>query len=186
MIFEVLKYYAQFPNHSKVLEAFSNGRSELPEYSELFKEIEDLPNNSRIPGLDYYIFGQSFDSVKQRVDQVLSGTYLFVEVGDIISKRDGKNNISDEVQMAVTIAAKSSGLDLIEEAIQSKRTLAMMQQLRVAMSSDQKASPWLKELSESCQMKPFVTKEFSSVGWTLLFERQGADLFDIKRLIMLE
>lgn len=183
MIFEILKYYAQFPNHSKVLEAFSKGRSELPEYSELLNEIGALSNNSRIQGLDYYIFGQSFDSVKQRVDQVLSGTYLFVEIGDIISKRDGKNNISDEVQMAVTIAAKSSEMDLIEEAIQSKRTLAMMQQLRVAMFADQKTSTWLKELSESCQMKPFVTKEFSSIGWTLMFERQGADLFDIKRLI---
>lgn len=183
MIFEILKYYAQFPNHSKVLEIFSKGRSELPEYAALRKDIEGLSNHSRIQNLDYYIFGQSFDSVKLRVDQIISGTYLFVEVGDIISKRDQKNNILDEVQMAVTIAAKSSDMDMAEEAIQSRRTLAMMQQLRVAMFSDQRHTPWLKELTEACQIKPFVTKEFASIGWTLMFEREGYDLFEIKRLI---
>ena len=113
---------------------------------------------------------------------IVSGTYLFVEIGDIMSKRDQKNNIQDEVQMAVTIAAKSAEMDLIEEAIQSRRTLSMMQQLRVAMTSDQRNTPWLKELSSSCQIRPFVTKEFASIGWTLMFDREGSDLFDIKRL----
>lgn len=106
-----------------------------------------------------------------------------MEIGDIMSKRDQKNSIQDEVQMAVTIAAKSAEMDLIEEAIQSKRTLAMLQQLRVAMTSDQRSTPWLKELSGSCQIRPFVAKEFASIGWTMMFEREGSDLFDIKRLI---
>ena len=105
-----------------------------------------------------------------------------MEIGDIMSKRDQKNNIQDEVQMAVTIAAKSAEMDLIEEAIQSRRTLSLMQQLRVAMTSDQRNTPWLKELSSSCQIRPFVTKEFASIGWTLMFDREGSDLFDIKRL----
>lgn len=183
MIFEILKYYAQFPNHSKVLELFAKGRSELPEYAVIQEGIKNLPNSSQIQGLDHYVFGQSFDSVKQRVDNILSGTYLFVEIGDIMSKRDQKNNIEDEVQMAVTIAAKSAEMDLIEEAIQSRRTLAMMQQLRVAMTSDQRSTPWLKELSLSCQIRPFVAKEFASVGWTLMFEREGSDLFNLKPLI---
>ena len=183
MIFEILKYYAQFPNHSKVIEIFSKGRSELSEYVAIQEEIKSLSSSSRIQGLDYYIFGQSFDSVKQNVDRILSGTYLFVEIGDIMSKRDQKNSIQDEVQMAVTIAAKSAEMDLIEEAIQSKRTLAMLQQLRVAMTSDQRSTPWLKELSGSCQIRPFVAKEFASIGWTMMFERDGSDLFDIKRLI---
>lgn len=183
MIFEILKYYAQFPNHSKVLELFAKGRSELPEYAAIQEDINNLPKSSRIKGLDYYIFGQSFDAVKQRVDNILTGTYLFVEIGDIMSKRDQKNSIRDEVQMAVTIAAKSAEMDLIEEAIQSSRTLTMMQQLRVSMNSDQRNTPWLKELSGSCQMRPFVAKEFASVGWTLMFEREGSDLFDLKRLI---
>ena len=166
MIFEILKYYAQFPNHSKVLEIFAKGRSDLPEYAAIQEEIRSLPKYS----------------VKQRVDGIVSGTYLFVEIGDIMSKRDQKNNIQDEVQMAVTIAAKSAEMDLIEEAIQSRRTLSMMQQLRVAMTSDQRNTPWLKELSSSCQIRPFVTKEFASIGWTLMFDREGSDLFDIKRL----
>ena len=77
MIFEILKYYAQFPNHSKVIEIFSKGRSELSEYVAIQEEIKSLSSSSRIQGLDYYIFGQSFDSVKQNVDRILSGTYLF-------------------------------------------------------------------------------------------------------------
>ena len=74
MIFEILKYYAQFPNHSKVIEIFSKGRSELSEYVAIQEEIKSLSSSSRIQGLDYYIFGQSFDSVKQNVDRILSGT----------------------------------------------------------------------------------------------------------------
>ena len=88
MIFEILKYYAQFPDHNKVLEIFSKGRSELLEYAILQEEIKKMPDHSRITGLDYYIFGQSFESVKQRVDSILAGTYLFVVIGDIMSKRD--------------------------------------------------------------------------------------------------
>lgn len=183
MIFDILKYYAQFPDHTRALEIFSKGRSELPEYAVLQEEFRDLPKHSRISGLDYYIFGQSFDSVKQRVDQILSGTYLFVEIGDISSKRDERNNITDEIQMAVTIAAKSADCDLIEESIQSRRTLTMLHQLRRVMLSDQKEISWMKELSDSCQISPFVAREFSSVGWTLMFERRGSDLFDLKRSI---
>ena len=52
MIFEILKYYAQFPNHSKVIELFSKGRSELPEYVAIQEEIKSLSNSSRIRGLD--------------------------------------------------------------------------------------------------------------------------------------
>ena len=74
MIFEILKYYAQFPNHSKVLEIFAKGRSDLPEYIAIQEEIKNLPDSSRIQGLDHFVFGQSFDSVKQRVDGILSGT----------------------------------------------------------------------------------------------------------------
>lgn len=40
MIFEILKYYAQFPDHNKVLEIFSKGRSELLEYGILQEEIK--------------------------------------------------------------------------------------------------------------------------------------------------
>lgn len=186
MIFEILKYYAQFPNHSKVLEIFAKGRSDLPEYIAIQEEIKNLPDSSRIQGLDHFVFGQSFDSVKQRVDGILSGTYLFVEVGDIMSKSDQRNSIQDEVQMAVTIAAKSAEMDLIEEAIQSRRTLSMLQQLRIAMISDKRTTPWLKELSGACQIRPFVAKEFASVGWTMMFEREGSDLFNLKRLIIRE
>ena len=88
--------------------------------------------------------------------------------------------------MAVTIAAKSAEMDLIEEAIQSRRTLAMLQQLRIAMISDKRTTPWLKELSGACQIRPFVAKEFASVGWTMMFEREGSDLFNLKRLIIRE
>lgn len=56
MIFEILKYYAQFPNHSKVIELFSKGRSELPEYVAIQEEIKSLSNSSRIQGLGLLYF----------------------------------------------------------------------------------------------------------------------------------
>ena len=48
MIFEILKYYAQFPDHNKVLEIFSKGRSELLEYGILQEEIKKMPDLSAI------------------------------------------------------------------------------------------------------------------------------------------
>lgn len=177
MILDILKYYAQFPNHDKVMDLFLKG-SDIEEYDVLKTVIASLPIKSRLPEIDFFVFGQSFDAVKLQVDQILFGSYLFIEVGDITSIKDNRNRVDDKIRMSATLAYKvSNNTDLIEEAIFSNKTLFLLNRLRECMLNDN--IPWLKEISSSSEIKPFVVKEFSSIGWTLFFERSGSDLFNL-------
>lgn len=45
------------------------------------------------------------------------------------------------------------------------------------MIEDQRCHPWLKDLSQD---HTFVSKEMSSVGWTLMFDRDSYDSFSVK------
>lgn len=180
MILDIFKYYAQFPNLSGVQDLFVNGKSSSPVYAQLLEAVKQLPLHDRLPEINHYVFGQSYDDVKAQVDKI-SGTYLFVEFGDIDSKRDQRNTITDTFQIAVTVASKVvSNSDLIEIAIISEETLQIINQLRILQFSDQSKHPWLKEISEKHRIVPFVAKEFSSIGWTMIFNREGADMLNLK------
>lgn len=183
MIISIFQYFAQFPLRAGVLSLFANGRSDMHQYDTLLASLSNATIHSRIPEIQHYVFGQDYESVKSRIDQI-SGTYLFIDYGDIDSSRDKNNSISDTVKMAATIACKiSSKSDLVEQAIVSSDTLQLANQLRALMHRDQSSHPWLKELSDHQEVVPFVSKEFSSVGWSIIFTREAADMFDLKSLI---
>lgn len=149
----------------------------------LLASLTNATIRSRIPEIQHFVFGQDYESVKSPIDQI-SGTYLFIDYGDIVSSRDKNNLISDTVKMAATIACKiSSKSDLVEQAIVSSYTLQLAKQFRALMLRDQSSHPWFKELSDHQEVVPFVSKEFSSVGWTVIFTCEAADMFDLKSLI---
>ncbi|MCC8186482.1 MAG: hypothetical protein LIP08_02945 [Bacteroides sp.] len=180
MILDLFKYYASFPAIEGVKSIFSNGRSTNPLYASLQKEIEQLPTHSRIPEINHYVFGQSYDAVKSRID-TLDGIYLFLEFGELSSGRDNKNSIQDTFRIAVTIAGKTTNTtDLVEQALLTDHTLRLIHQLRVLQFSDQAQHPWLKEISNRHTIEPFVYKEFSSLGWTILYNREGTDILGLK------
>lgn len=184
MILDVFKYYAGFPDLKGVQSIFSAGRSEKPQYKELQEFIDHMPVHSRLP-IDHYVFGQSYDAVKARIDQLL-GTYLFVEFGEFESTRDNRNSIQDKFRMAITIAGKTgSSSDLVELAVISEETLQLVHQLRVLQYKDQERHPWLKEISDQHTIEPFVAKEFSSIGWTIIFNREGTDMLELKEALKL-
>lgn len=75
VILDTLKYFAQFPSREGVYSMFTNGSSSsFPAYSEVQQYIAALPQ-ARIPDISGFVFGQSFDHVKRRID-ALTGTYL--------------------------------------------------------------------------------------------------------------
>lgn len=186
MIFELFNYFARYPAKEGVLSIFANGDSRHPEYRMLQDRIAALPDESLIPELQGYVFGQSFDSVKTRVDKI-TGSYLFIDFGEFSSNRDSRNSIRDTQKIAATIAMKvSDSIDLVEEAIVSEMTLQMLNRLRAHLLHDSERGtvPWLNrsEINKH-DIMPFVAKELKSLGWTIMFSTDASDIFRLKQLI---
>ncbi|RGN43819.1 MULTISPECIES: hypothetical protein [unclassified Bacteroides] len=182
MILDVFKYYAQFPKLEGVKEIFANGKSEYPLYTQLEDYIDNMSSHSLIPEIDGYVFGQSYDDVKAQIGK-LTGSYLFVDFGSFTSNRDQRNSIQETFELAVTIASKiPDASDLVEIAIITDQLLQLTNKLRAFQINDQAKHSWLKELSNKHNIIPFVAPEFSSIGWTVVLSREGADLLDVKEL----
>lgn len=183
MILDVFKYYAQFPKLSGVKEIFANGKSDSPLYAQLQEMIEKMPLHDRIPEIDSYVFGQSFEGVKAQIGK-LTGTYLFVDFGSLVSNRDLRNSLQETFELAVTIASKISDMaDLVEIAIVSDELLQLTNKLRAFQLKDRSSHPWLKEISDKHNVVPFVAPEFASIGWTITFTREGTDMLQVKDLV---
>lgn len=182
IIVDILKYFAQFPLQGGVLNMFSNGRSDIAGYTELLSEMKTMPKYSRLPQITNYVFGENNDSVKSRV-LGFDGTFLYVDYGELHSQRDKVNSIEDTFKMAVTIATKiSSTLDHIELAIISDTDFFLIKNLIQMLLSDQTEISWLKEISKGYSIVPFDAPDWNAFGWTLLFDREGKDMLDIKSM----
>ena len=186
MILDLFSYFAKFPSKSGVLSIFNNGSSSQVQYAELKEAILAMPE-SLIPAIQSYVFGQSFESVKARID-TLVGTYLFIDYGEFSSRSDNRNSIEDTQKLAATIAMKlSDSSDLVEEAIASDVCLELLTTLRTYFLYDAESGniPWLNRSSiKNHDIIPFVAKELKSIGWTMIFEANASDLFNVKRRTM--
>lgn len=183
MILSILKYFAKYPHKSGVLSMFANGASHTPYYDELMRYINDLPD-ALLPEIESYVFGQSYDTVKKRVDTI-TGLYLFVDFGEFSSRINGHNSIVDSQKIAITVATKMpDSADMVEEAITSNITLKVLSKLRHYLMSDAafKSVPWMETLSPNHDIYPFVNAEFKSVGWTLILQISASDIFGMKPL----
>lgn len=182
MILDLFLYFAKFPTRDGVLSMFTNGSSAYAQYSDLYDTVSALPP-PLIATIQSYVFGQSFDSVKARIDGI-TGTYLFVDYGEFSSKSDNRNSIVDTQKVAATIAMKLSDTsDLVEEAIASGICLNLLNTLRAHLLYDAECGniSWLSRSTIKGQdIIPFVAKELKSIGWTMMFEANAADLFNVK------
>ena len=186
MILDLFSYFAKFPSKSGVLSIFNNGSSTYAQYSELHNVITNLPE-PLVPAIQSYVFGQSFESVKARIDN-LTGTYLFIDYGEFSSKSDYRNSIEDSQKLAATVAMKLSDTsDLVEEASASDVCLELLTTLRTYFLYDAESGnmPWLNRSTiKNHDIIPFVAKELKSIGWTMIFEANASDLFNVKRRAM--
>jgi hypothetical protein len=182
MILDILKYFAKYPTRAAVIAAFSNGRSDFSTYATLMAYINNMSDHSRLPDVKGFVFGENYDAVKAHIHQ-LTEIYLYVDYGELNSSRDAKNAIHDVFKMGATIAMKiPNNYDQIECALASEQCLTIIRDMVRLILADQKEIPWLKEIGTDYTIVPFDAKEFSSYGWTLLFERKGADMLNIKNL----
>jgi hypothetical protein len=182
IILDIFKYFAQFPLKDGVLRLFSNGKSQMVGYSSLLASIIEMPKHSRIQSLTGFVFGPDEDTIKMQIDKC-EGYILFVDYGEINSSTDSKNSIQNNWKMAFTVMGKiTGGSDPVEYALHSESTLSIAKNILSMIHSDQAESSWLKELSKSYYLAPFEHKGWSCRGWSVVFDREAADMLNIKNL----
>ena len=86
--------------------------------------------------------------------------------------------------MAATIAGKTTEFtgDLVDQTLISANTLDMVTRMRNLMIQEQRERYSFKKISDKHSITPFISPEFESIGWTLMFDRQAFDLFDAKKM----
>ncbi|WP_028897828.1 hypothetical protein [Prevotella sp. HUN102] len=171
MIKDQFLYFARYPRKEGVLAIFTNGASHTPGYGDIVRELRELPEDSRIPELDNYVYGQSFEDVQQRIDKLI-GSYLFVDYGEINLRSDGRNSYQCVQRIAVTIACKMPNrADAAERMLASDNTLRLLARLHAHLLADADAGSigWLARSElDKAEIIPFVATELHSVGWTLM------------------
>lgn len=171
MIKDQFLYFAQYPSKEGIRAILTNGSSDFPGYNELAEALDNLPDMSRIPEIANYVYGQSFDELKQRIDK-LAGSFLFVDYGELNMLADGRNSYQITQRIAITIANKMTNrADAAEYMLASDATLRLLSQVHAWMLADAEEGniEWLSrgELDKA-EFVPFVATELSSVGWTLM------------------
>lgn len=182
-LIQLFLYFAKFPKKEGVLELFNVGSSSMDGYTQLRSTVQSL-QGPPLTDIDNYIFGANFDAVTQRVNNIPSGScYLFVDFGEIDCHTDRSNRMADSSRLAITVAyrIKAFSVDLIEQTLAFNHSLQKIAAIRNTIYRDQRCTPWLKTLSPAHQFLPFVSREMSSIGWSLMFTRESFDTFDAKK-----
>ena len=182
MILNQFLYFAQYPSKEGIRAILTNGSSDFPGYNELTEALDNLPEMSRIPEIANYVYGQSFDELKQRIDK-LAGSFLFVDYGELNILADGRNSYQITQRIAITVANKMTNrADAAEYMLASDATLRLLSRVHAWMLADAEQGniEWLSrgELDKA-EFVPFVATELSSVGWTLMLTCIAPDSLSI-------
>jgi hypothetical protein len=178
MIKDQFLYFAQYPSRDGVLAMFTNGSSDFPGYNDLVASLRSLPNESRVPEIANYVYGQSFDELKLRIDKLV-GPFLFVDYGEVDMLGDGRNSYQCTQRMAVTVANKMPNhADAAEYMLASDTTLRLLSRVHAWLLADAELGhiDWLsRDNLDKAEIVPFVATELHSVGWTLMMSCEAPD-----------
>lgn len=182
MIKEQFLYFAQYPSRNGILAMFTNGRSHFESYNTLVAELSQLPQTSRVPEIDNYVYGQSFEELQARIDKCI-GSFLFVDYGEMSMTANNHNTYELTQRLAVTVAFKMPNRsDAAEYMLASDKTLSLLSKVHAAMLADADKGniEWLSrgELARA-EYVPFVATELHSVGWTLMLSCVAPDTLQI-------
>lgn len=174
-------YFARFPKRTGIFPMFNAGSSNVTGYKQLRQLVDDMTEHS-LTNINNYIFAPNFEAVKARVNNI-SNDYLFVDFGEIECDTDRSNRMTDQAKLAVTVAQKMNDFsaDIIEQMLAFNSCLLQLTTIRNTMIRDQQCRPWLKDISKNHTFVPFISRELSSIGWTMLFAREGYDSFGAKK-----
>lgn len=181
-LIDIFLYFARFPKREGIYPMFNLGASTIPGYAELREKV-DLLSEYSITDIENYIFGANFEGVLSRVNNIEAGKdYLFVDFGEVDCDTDRFNRRTDSARLAITVAfrMKSFSSDLIEQTLAFGHALTKIIDIRNRMISDQQNHPWLKDISNNHTFVPFISSEMNSLGWSMLFNREGYDSFGVK------
>lgn len=186
MLLDLFEYFAKFPATAGVTKGIANkGESRMEEYATVLKVIEEMPEKELVPEIENYVYGQSFDELKQRIDK-LTGSFLFVDYGEVDMQSDGRRSFQCTQRIAVTVAMKlPNNSDMLERVIANDRTLQMLSKVHARIMADVETEGlyWMdRESITTCEIIPFVSAELQSYGWTLMLSATGADILDVHRL----
>lgn len=185
MIKDQFLYFAQYPSKEGIRAILVNGSSDFPGYNDLAESLDKLPNVSRLPEIANYVYGQSFDELKQRIDKLV-GSFLFVDYGEVDMLGDGRNSYQCTQRLAVTVAYKMPNrADAAEYMLASDATLRLLSQLHAWLLADADAGNiyWLSRGQlDKAEIIPFVATELSSIGWTLMLSCIAPDTLDTHSL----
>ena len=179
---EIFMYYAKFPKREGIYPMFNVEQSNIPGYAEMKQAIDAMQNHS-LTTIENYVFGANIEAVGHRVSNITTGSdYLFVDFGEVDCGTDNSNRMTDSARLAITVAyrLKNFSIDLMEQTLAFSHSLDSVVEIRNQMIKDQRCHSWLKHISNTHTFVPFIAEKFSSIGWTLLFNREGYDSFNAK------
>ena len=186
MLLDLFTYFAKFPQNSGIIKGIATkGESSMEEYATTLDILGKMEEKELVPEIQNYVYGQSFDELKQRIDK-LTGSFLFVDYGEVDMHDDGHRSFECTQRIAVTVAQKlSSNADMLERVIVNDRTLQMLSKVHARIMADVETEGlyWMdRESITNCEIIPFVSAELQSYGWTLMLSAKGADILDTHRL----
>lgn len=186
MLLDLFTYFAKFPQKSGIIKGIATkGESSMEEYATTLDILDKMEEKELVPEIQNYVYGQSFDELKQRIDK-LTGSFLFVDYGEVDMQDDGRRSFECTQRIAVTVAQKLSGnADMLERVIVNDRTLQMLSKIHARIMADVETEGlyWMdRESITNCEIIPFVSAELQSYGWTLMLSAKGADILDTHRL----
>lgn len=183
MLLDLFEYFAKFPAAAGIVKGIATkGKSNLEEYDTVLSALSNLPEKQLVPEIDNYVYGQSFDELKQRIDK-LTGSFLFVDYGEVDMQSDGRRSFQCTQRIAVTVAMKlPNNSDMLERVIANDRTLQMLSKVHARIMADVEMDElyWMdRESITNCEIIPFVSAELQSYGWTLMLNATGADVLGV-------
>ena len=157
----------------------------MEEYATVLSMLGNMQEKELVPEIENYVYGQSFDELKQRIDK-LTGSFLFVDYGEVDMQGDGRRSFECTQRIAVTVAMKLPNTsDMLERIIANDRTLQMLSRIhaRIMADAEREELYWMdRDSVANCEIIPFVSAELQSYGWTLMLSATGADILDTHRM----
>lgn len=186
MLLDLFTYFAKFPASAGITRGIATkGESSMEEYATVLGELSNMQEKELVPEIENYVYGQSFDELKQRIDK-LTGSFLFVDYGEVDMQSDGRRSFECTQRIAVTVAMKLPNTsDMLERIIANDRTLQMLSKIhaRIMADAEREELYWMNRDSvANCEIIPFVSAELQSYGWMLMLSATGADILDTHRI----
>ncbi len=171
LLYDTLRYFAKFPQHSAVLEMFNKGVSDIPVYAFLKSQIANLPEHSIFPDIVDFIFDVSEETVVEKINS-LSGVFMFVDYGDMRTELYGPAKVQQHFfTLAITIAQRITiaQYDNVERLIISDDMHNLLHRVIGVMQKD--SDSFCKRISFPYSATPAIARTtFQAIGWTVKFE----------------